>query len=44
MYKRQKGTCMKTVLIATNNAHKAEEIASALAFEDWEFRLSLIHI
>ena len=29
---------MKTVLIATNNAHKAEEIASALAFEDWEFR------
>lgn len=26
---------MKTVLIATNNAHKAEEIASALAFEDW---------
>ena len=29
---------MKTVVIASNNAHKAEEIASALDFEGWEFR------
>lgn len=29
---------MKTVVIASNNAHKAEEIASALDFPGWEFR------
>ena len=29
---------MKTVVIATNNAHKAAEIASALDFPGWEFR------
>ncbi len=28
---------MKTVVIATNNAHKVAEIRSALNFEDWEF-------
>lgn len=28
---------MKTVVIASNNAHKAEEIASALSFEGWRF-------
>lgn len=28
---------MKTVVIATNNAHKVEEIRSALDFEGWEF-------
>lgn len=28
---------MKTVVIASNNAHKAEEIASALDFEGWRF-------
>ncbi len=28
---------MRTVVIATNNAHKADEIASALAVEGWEF-------
>lgn len=28
---------MKTVIIASNNAHKAEEISEALAFPDWEF-------
>lgn len=33
---------MKTVLIASNNAHKAVEIAEALDFPGWE--LSLIHI
>lgn len=27
----------KTVIIATNNAHKVEEIESALTFEGWEF-------
>lgn len=29
---------MKTVVIATNNAHKASEIAAALPFESWEFK------
>ena len=29
---------MKTVVIASNNAHKAEEIAAALSFPGWEFR------
>ncbi len=29
---------MKTVVIATNNAHKASEIRSALNFEGWEFK------
>lgn len=29
---------MKTVVVASNNAHKAEEIAAALAFPGWEFR------
>lgn len=29
---------MKTVIIASNNAHKAEEIAEALDFPGWEFR------
>ena len=29
---------MKTVVLATNNAHKAEEIATALDFPGWEFR------
>ncbi|MBQ3106558.1 MAG: RdgB/HAM1 family non-canonical purine NTP pyrophosphatase [Eggerthellaceae bacterium] len=29
---------MKTVVIATNNAHKVEEISTALNFEGWEFR------
>ena len=29
---------MKTIVIASNNAHKAEEIATALAFPGWEFR------
>ena len=29
---------MKTVVIASNNQHKAEEIASALDFEGWQFR------
>lgn len=29
---------MKTVVVATNNAHKAEEIAGALDFPGWEFR------
>lgn len=28
----------KTVVIATNNAHKVEEIESALDFEGWEFK------
>ena len=28
----------KTVIIASNNAHKAEEIAHALDFPGWEFR------
>lgn len=28
---------MKTIVIASNNAHKAEEIATALAFPGWEF-------
>lgn len=28
---------MKTVVIATNNAHKVSEIRSALDFEGWEF-------
>lgn len=28
----------KTVIIATNNAHKVEEIESALSFEGWEFK------
>lgn len=28
---------MKTVIIASNNAHKATEIAEALAFPGWEF-------
>ena len=28
----------KTVVIATNNAHKASEIANALDFEGWEFK------
>ena len=27
---------MKTIVIASNNAHKAEEIATALAFPGWE--------
>lgn len=30
---------MKTVVIATNNAHKVSEIRSALDFEGWEFRM-----
>ncbi len=29
---------MKTVLIASNNAHKAKEIAEALDFPGWEFK------
>ena len=29
---------MKTIVIASNNAHKAEEIATALDFPGWEFR------
>lgn len=29
---------MKTVVLATNNAHKASEISHALAFPDWEFK------
>lgn len=29
---------MKTVVIATNNAHKVEEIRTALNFEGWEFK------
>lgn len=29
---------MKTVVIASNNAHKAEEMATALSFPGWEFR------
>ena len=29
---------MKTVVIATNNAHKAAEISTALNFEGWEFK------
>lgn len=29
---------MKTVVIASNNEHKAAEIASALDFEGWQFR------
>lgn len=29
---------MKTVVIASNNAHKAQEIANALSFEGWEFK------
>ena len=28
---------MKEVLIATNNAHKVEEIRTALNFEGWTF-------
>ena len=28
----------KTVVIATNNAHKVEEIESALSFAGWEFK------
>ncbi|MDO4854414.1 MAG: RdgB/HAM1 family non-canonical purine NTP pyrophosphatase [Coriobacteriia bacterium] len=29
---------MKTVIIASNNAHKADEIRNALNFEGWEFK------
>ena len=29
---------MKTVILATNNAHKASEIANALDFPGWEFK------
>ena len=29
---------MKTVVIATNNAHKVSEITTALNFEGWEFK------
>lgn len=29
---------LKTVVIATNNAHKVEEIRTALNFEGWEFK------
>lgn len=29
---------MRTVVLATNNAHKASEIAHALAFPGWEFK------
>lgn len=29
---------MKTVVLATNNAHKASEIENALAMEGWEFK------
>ncbi len=29
---------MKTVVIASNNAHKAQEIAEALPFPGWEFK------
>ncbi len=29
---------MRTVVIASNNAHKADEIAAALEFDDWEFK------
>lgn len=32
------GECMKTVVIASNNAHKVSEIADALNFEGWEFK------
>lgn len=28
---------MPTIVLATNNAHKADEIASALSFDGWEF-------
>ena len=34
---------MKTIVIASNNAHKAEEIATALAFPGWEFRTLRAH-
>lgn len=29
---------MKTVVVASNNAHKAQEIATALSFPGWEFK------
>ena len=29
---------MKTVILATNNAHKVSEISNALAFPGWEFK------
>ena len=29
---------MKTIVIATNNAHKAQEISEALPFPGWEFK------
>ena len=29
---------MKTVVLATNNAHKVSEISTALAFPGWEFK------
>ena len=34
----KEGGGMKTVVLATNNAHKAAEIATALDFPGWEFR------
>lgn len=33
-----KGPHMKTVVLATNNAHKASEISNALDFPGWEFK------
>ena len=29
---------MKTIVLATNNAHKVSEISHALDFSDWEFK------
>lgn len=34
----EEGGDMKTVVLATNNAHKVAEIATALDFPGWEFR------
>lgn len=31
-------TMTKTIIIATNNAHKVEEIETALSFKGWEFK------
>jgi len=33
-----KGLSMKTVVLATNNAHKVSEITHALDFPGWEFK------
>lgn len=34
----EKGASMKTILLATNNAHKVSEISHALDFPGWEFK------